>query len=92
MHPTSVVRPFTFSELSFTSMVDRPLPFRILPPTVNYFIRQLGLSTAAKRRWQSYANVDGYGDARLSGMNVIPAHIAFDRCDSLATNSGEPMI
>ena len=28
---------------------------------------------------------------RLSGMNVIPAHIAFDRCDSLATNSGEPM-
>ena len=64
---------------------------RILPPTMNYFIQQLGLSTAAKRRWQSYANVSGDGGARLSGMNVIPAHIAFDRCDSLATNSGEPM-
>ncbi len=58
---------------------------------MNYFIQQLGLSTAAKRRWQLYANVDGDGGARLSGMNVIPAHIAFDRCDSLATNSGEPM-
>jgi hypothetical protein len=58
---------------------------------MNYFIQQLGLSTAAKRRWQSYANVNGYGGSRLSGMNVIPAHIAFDRCDSLATNSGEPM-
>jgi len=31
------------------------------------------------------------GGARLSGMNVIPAHIAFDRCNSLATNSGESM-
>ena len=54
--------------------------------------RQLGLSTAAKQRWQSYANVDGDGGARLSDMNVIPAHTAFDRCDSLATISGEPMI
>ena len=58
---------------------------------MNYLIQQLGLLTAARRRWQSYANVDGDGGARLSGMNVIPAHIAFDRCDSLATNSGEPM-
>jgi len=58
---------------------------------MNYFIQQLRFSTAAKRRWQSYANVDGDGGARLSGMNVIPAHIAFDRFDSLATNSGEPM-
>jgi len=57
---------------------------------MNYFIQQLGLS-AADRRWQLYANVDGDGGARLSGMPSIPAHIAFDRCDSLATNSGEPM-
>ncbi len=58
---------------------------------MNFFIQQLGLSTAAERRWQSYANANGDGGARLSGMNVIPAHIAFDRLDSLATNSGEPM-
>jgi len=58
---------------------------------MNYFIQQLGLSNAAKRRWQSHANVDAYGGSRLSGMNVISAHIAFNRCDSLATNSGEPM-
>jgi len=58
---------------------------------MSYFIQQLGLSNAAKRRWQSYAIVNVDGGARLSGMNVIPAHIAFDRCDSLATNSGEPM-
>jgi len=58
---------------------------------MNYFIQQLRSSNAAKRRWQSYANVNVNGGARLSGMNVIPAHIAFDLCDSLATNSGEPM-
>ena len=58
---------------------------------MNYFIQKLGLATVAERRWQSYANVNADGGARLSGMNVIPAHIAFDRCDSLATNSGEPM-
>jgi len=58
---------------------------------MNDSIQQLDLSTAAKRRWQAYANVDGYGDARLSIMNIIPAHIAFDRCDFLATNSGKPM-
>ena len=58
---------------------------------MNYFIQQLGLPTAAKQRWQSYANVDGDGGARLSGMNVLPAHTAFNRCDSLATISGEPM-
>jgi len=58
---------------------------------MNYFSQQLRSSIAAKRRWQSYANANGYGDSRLSGMNVIPAHIAFDRCDSLATHSGEPM-
>jgi hypothetical protein len=58
---------------------------------MSYFIQQLGLATAAKRRWQSYAIASVDGGARLSGMNVIPAHIAFDRCDSLATNSGEPM-
>jgi len=58
---------------------------------MNRSIQQLGLATAAKRRWQTYANVDGYGGARLSGMDVIPAHIVFDRCDSLATNSGETM-
>lgn len=54
--------------------------------------KQLGLSTVATKRWQSYANVDGDGGARLSDMNVIPAHTAFNRCDSLATISGEPMI
>jgi len=58
---------------------------------MNKFIQHLGLSTAAKRRWHSNANVDGSGGARLSGINDIPMHIAFDRCDSLATNSGEPM-
>jgi len=59
---------------------------------MNYRTQQLGLSPAAARRWQSYANVDGYGSANLSGMKQIPAHIVFNRCDSLATNSGEPMI
>ncbi len=58
-------------------------------------IQQFGLATVAKRRWQSYANVDGDGGLRLSGMKRIPAHTAFDRCESLAVNlmidSGEPM-
>ena len=58
---------------------------------MNYFIQQIRLTTAAKRRWQSYATANADGSARLSGMNLIPAHIAFDRCDRLATNSGEPM-
>jgi hypothetical protein len=58
---------------------------------MNYFMQQLKCSIAAKRRWQSYANVDGCGGLCLSGMNVIPAHIAFDRFDSLATNNGETM-
>ena len=58
---------------------------------MNYFIQQLRLATAAKRRWQSYANVDGDGGARLSGMNLIPAHSAFSRCDSLSIHNGEPM-
>ena len=58
---------------------------------MNYFIQQIRLATAAKRRWQSYAIVNADGSARLSGMNFIPAHIAFDHCDRLATNSGEPM-
>ena len=58
---------------------------------MNFFIKQNGLSTAATRRGHSYANVDGVGGACLSGMNLIPAHSAFDHFDSLATNSGEPM-
>ena len=41
-------------------------------------IRQLGLAAVAKRRWQSYANVDGDGGARLSGMQPIPAHSVLD--------------
>ena len=56
-----------------------------------HFNQKLGLATVADRRWQSYANVTADGGARLSGMEFIPVHIAFDRCDSLATNSGEPM-
>jgi hypothetical protein len=58
---------------------------------MSYFIQQLGLATAAKWSWQSYAIASVDGGARLSGMNAIPAHIAFDRCDSLATNSGKAM-
>lgn len=58
---------------------------------MDQFMQQLGLSNPAKRCWQSYANVDGDGGARLSGMHSIPAHIAFDRFDALTTNSGEPM-
>ncbi|MEM7610275.1 MAG: hypothetical protein AAF270_01155 [Pseudomonadota bacterium] len=54
-------------------------------------MQQLALAAAAKRRWHSYANANVDGGVRLSGMNVIPAHIAFNRCDSLTTNSGEPM-
>ena len=54
-------------------------------------ISQLGFATAAKRRWQSYANVDADGGARLSGMERIPAHTAFDRSEYLAVNSEEPM-
>lgn len=57
---------------------------------MNYLIQQTGLSIAAKRCWQSYANVNQDGGTRLCGMNVIPAHI--DRFDSLHTNSGEPML
>lgn len=72
-------------------MVDRSVSVRILAATMNHFTQKLGLATVADRCWQSYANVNADGRARLSGMNVIPAHIAFDRCDSLATNSGEPM-
>lgn len=64
---------------------------RILPRTMQNHIQKFGLSTVAHRRWQSYANVAADGGARLSGMDLIPAHFAFDRCDSLATNSGEPM-
>jgi hypothetical protein len=52
------------------------------------FIQQLRSLTAANRRWQSYANVDRVGHARLTG---IPAHSAFGRCDSLATIGGEAM-
>ena len=58
---------------------------------MKHSISQLGLATAAKRRWQSYANVDADGGARLSGMERIPAHMAFDRSDCLAINSEEPM-
>lgn len=58
---------------------------------MNNFMQQLALAAAAKRRWHSYANANVDGGVRLSGMNVIPAHIAFNRCDSLTTNSGEPM-
>ena len=58
---------------------------------MSYFIQQLGLATASKWRWQSYAIASVDGGARLSGMNAIPAHIAFDRCYSLATNSGKAM-
>lgn len=82
---------FTFSEPSFTLVVDRSFSVRILAPTMSHFIQKPGLATVADRRWQSYANVSADGGACLSGMNVIPAHIALDRCDSLATNSGEPM-
>ena len=78
-------------ELLFTSMVDTDISARILPPTMNYFIRQLGLSAAAKRRWALYASVDRDGGARLSGLRFIPAHTAFDRCDFLATSNGESM-
>ncbi len=72
-------------------MVDIVFSARILPPPMNKSIQQLGLTNAANRRWQSYANVDGYGGARLAGMHDIPAHIAFNRFDVLATNSGEPL-
>ncbi|HNP62469.1 MAG TPA: hypothetical protein PKH39_00975 [Woeseiaceae bacterium] len=44
---------------------------------MNYLIQQIGLSTATNRRRRSYANVDGCGGARLSGMNLIPAQLAF---------------
>lgn len=42
-------------------------------------------------RRQSTACVNGNGGLRLSGMNAIPAHVAYDLIDSLPTNSGEPM-
>jgi len=58
---------------------------------MNNFIYQLRSSNAAERCWQSYANANSDGGSRLSGMKLIPAHSAFDRCDSLATISGEPM-
>ena len=56
-----------------------------------HYIQKPGLETVADRRWQSYANVTADGGTPVPGMNVIPADFAFDRCDSLATNSGEPM-
>jgi len=58
---------------------------------MNTPIQQLGLSIAANWRRHSYASVNGFGGSRLSGMHVIPAHTAFNRCNLLATDSGEPM-
>ena len=58
---------------------------------MNAFVQKLGLSTVTKRRGHSYANAVADGYAYLSGMRLMPAHIAFGRCDALATNSGEPM-
>jgi hypothetical protein len=55
---------------------------------MNAITRQLGLSNAARKRWQSFASYIENGGVRLC---AIPAHMAFDRIDVLATNSGEPM-
>ena len=53
--------------------------------------QKLGSANAATRRWQSYANVDGYGSECLLGMYPIPAHTVFDLCDSLTPRNGGPM-
>ena len=50
--------------------------------------KQLGLTNAVRGRWQSYVSHGEDGAVRLCR---IPAHMAFDRIDVLATNSGEPM-
>jgi hypothetical protein len=50
--------------------------------------KQLGLTNAARARWQSIASYSEDSGVRLCR---IPAHMAFDRIDVLATNSGEPM-
>jgi hypothetical protein len=50
--------------------------------------KQLGLTNAARAGWQSYASYSEDVGVRLC---QIPAHMAFDRIDVLATNSGEPM-
>jgi len=61
---------------------------RILLRTMNTTSKQLGLTNAVRASWQSYASCREDGAARL---RQIPAHVAFDRIDVLATNSGEPM-
>jgi hypothetical protein len=55
---------------------------------MNRTSKQLGLTNAARGRWQSYASYSDDGAVRLCR---IPAHMAFNRIDVLATNSGEPM-
>jgi hypothetical protein len=55
---------------------------------MNKLNTQLGLSTAAPRLWQSIAYAGLNGGVRPC---AIPAQLAFDRIDVLATNSGEPM-
>jgi len=55
---------------------------------MNGFSIQLGFSTASKRRWQPIANANGNGGER---RYATPMHASFNRCDSLATISGEPM-
>ena len=55
---------------------------------MNRTTKQLWSLSAARTRWQSLASHSDNGGARLC---AIPAHMAFDRIDVLATNSGEPM-
>jgi hypothetical protein len=50
-----------------------------------------GSANAATWRWQSYANVYAFGRACLLGMNPIPAHTVFNRCDSLTPIYWGPM-
>lgn len=72
----------------FRLSVDIEKLIRIIPPTMKNVTTQLGLQTAARGRWHSSAGYSDDGGVRLC---AIPVHMAFDRIDVLATNSGEPM-
>lgn len=54
-------------------------------------IQQIGLLTAANRRWHSCANDHCSLGTLLLSISLIPALFVYDRYDSLLPKGGEPM-